>query len=93
MFAVVTSSMDFPERPANVHVKNLVGLFVMALIEAWAHVQLAVLNPNVCILFALNKTMSIPKGTCTFLSLGEPLGGSKNLMEDHLCCSDSLRNS
>lgn len=61
-FAVMTAAMNFDERPTNVYVKNMIGLTVMAIIDSFAHVEQAVLNPNVCLLFAFSKRMSIPKG-------------------------------
>ena len=43
-------------------IRSSIGLYVMALIDAYGHINFALFNPNLVIAFVLTQRLSIVKG-------------------------------
>ena len=70
MTALTQSNMNFGETPAMAtFIRSVMGLFVMALIDGYGHINYALFNPNLVISFIITQRLSIPKGRHSIRSI------------------------
>jgi len=67
---------------SKVFVGSLVGFSVMALVEAYGHINFALFNPNLVIGLVLSQRLSIPKGILFIaVEMGVSTGAAKMIYE------------